>query len=115
MKAKEDFLGGNGISTNTEGSQLEATKYIVRGDTEQHDLPEGDHTTIFETPYVNVDELDITKNDTEWTVYLGTNVDPLTDVKALWEKVKVTKKLHLAEEGKQEAAKKRVGEFREYM
>ena len=89
VKAKEDFLGGNGISTNTEGSQLEATKYIVRGDTEQHDLPEGDHTTSFETPYVNVDELDITKNDTEWTVYLGTNVDPLTEIKALWEKVKV--------------------------
>ena len=89
VKAKEDFLGGNGISTNTEGSQLEATKYIVRGDTEQHDLTEGDHTTSFETPYVNVDELDITKNDTEWTVYLGTNVDPLTEIKALWEKVKV--------------------------
>ena len=33
----------------------------------------------------------------------------------VWEKVKVTKKLHLAEEGKAEAAKKRVGEFREYI
>ena len=89
VKAKEDFLGGNGISTNAEGSQLEATKYIVRGETEPHTLPEGEHTTSFETPYVNVDELDITKNDTEWTVYLGTNVDPLKEVKALWEKVKV--------------------------
>ena len=89
VKAKEDFLGGNGISTNAEGSQLEATKYIVRGETEPHTLPEGEHTTSFETPYVNVNELDITKNDTEWTVYLGTNVDPLKEVKALWEKVKV--------------------------
>ena len=89
VKAKEDFLGGNGISTNAEGSQLDATKFIVRGETEQHDLPDGVHTTLFETPYVNVDELDITKNDTEWTVYLGTNVDPLKEVKALWEKVKV--------------------------
>ncbi|MBQ6360656.1 MAG: VWA domain-containing protein, partial [Lachnospiraceae bacterium] len=89
VKAKEDFLGGNGISTNAEGSQIEATKFIVRGETTPHDLPEGDQTTSFETPYVNVDELDITKNDTEWTVYLGTNVDPLKEVKALWEKVKV--------------------------
>ena len=89
VKAKEDFLGGNGISTNAEGSQMEATKYVIRGETEQHDLPEGNHTTEFETPYVNIDELDITKNDTEWTVYLGTEVDPLTEVKELWEKVKV--------------------------
>ncbi len=89
VKAKEDFFGGNGISTNADGSQLEAKKYIVRGETTEHDLPEGDHKTTFETPYVNVDELDITKNDTEWTVYLGTNVDPLKEVKELWEKVKV--------------------------
>ena len=89
VKAKEDFLGGNGISTNAEGSQLEAKKYIVRGETTPHDMPAGDHTEELETPYVNVDELDITKNDTEWTVYLGTEVNPLAEVKALWEKVKV--------------------------
>ena len=89
VKAKEDFLGGNGISTNAEGSKLEAKKYIIRGETTPHDLPEGDHTKEFETPYVNVDELDITKNDTEWTVYLGTSVDPLKELKALWEKVKI--------------------------
>ncbi len=89
VKAKEDFLGGNGISTNAEGSQMEATKYVVRGETEQHDLPEGDHTATFETPYVNIDELDITNNSTEWTVYLGTEVDPLKELKALWGKVKV--------------------------
>jgi len=89
VKAKEDFLGGNGISTNAAGSQLEATKYKVRGETTEHPMPEGDHTAIFETPYVNIDELDITKNDTEWTVYLGTNVDPLKELKALWEQVNV--------------------------
>ncbi len=89
VKAKEDFLGGNGISTNTNGSQLHSTKYIVKGETQTHDLPEGAHTVSFETPYVNVDELDITKNESEWTVYLGTNVDPLAEVKALCEKVKV--------------------------
>ncbi|MBO5537011.1 MAG: VWA domain-containing protein, partial [Clostridia bacterium] len=89
VKAKEDFLGGNGISTNAAGSMLEATGFAVRGETEEHALPEGTHTQQFDTPYVNVDELDITKNDTEWTVYLGTNVDPLTEVKALWEKVTV--------------------------
>lgn len=89
VKAKEDFLGGNGISTNAAGSEFEAKQFIVRGETEVHDLPEGDHTDEFETPYVNIDELDITKNDTEWTVYLGTSVDPLKELKALWEKVKV--------------------------
>ena len=89
VKAKEDFLGGNGISTNAAGSQIEAKEFIVRGESAQHALPEGDHTTTFDTPFVNVDELDMTKNDTEWTVYLGTNVDPLTEVKALWEKVMV--------------------------
>lgn len=89
VKAKEDFLGGNGISTNAAGSQIEANKFIVRGETEEHDLPAGEHTTTLETPYVNVDELDIMKNDTEWTVYLGTNVNPLKEVKALWEQVKV--------------------------
>jgi len=89
VKAKEDFLGGNGISTNADGSQLEAKKYIVRGESQAHDLPSGDHTTTFETPYVNIDELDVTKNDTEWTVYLGTNVDPLEEVKAHWEKEKI--------------------------
>ena len=89
VKAKEDFLGGNGISTNAAGSRLEAKAFIVPGESTVHALPDGDHTVSFETPYVNVDELDITKNDTEWTVYLGTNVDPLKELKALWEEIAV--------------------------
>lgn len=88
VKAKEDFLGGNGISTNAEGSKLEASGYKVNGEPEVHEFAEP-HRYSFETPYVNVDELDVTKNDTEWTVYLGTEVDPLKEVKALWDKVKV--------------------------
>ena len=89
VKAKEDFLGGNGISTNAADSGLTATGYKVPGKNEIQHFQTGNHTYVFETPYVNVDELDITKNDTEWTVYLGTNVDPLKEVKALWEKVVV--------------------------
>ena len=41
------------------------------------------------TPYVNVDELHMDKNDTEWTVYLGTNVDPKTQLKKLFESIPV--------------------------
>ena len=89
VKAKEDFLGGNGISTNAKGSELTATGYKVPGKEKTQEFQTGNHTYVFETPCVNVDELDITKNDTEWTVYLGTEVDPLEEVKALWEKVMV--------------------------
>ena len=89
VKAKEDFLGGNGLNTNLNGSQIEAKYYRIVGETETKPVPSGQHVFNFSTPYVNVDELDITNNSTSWTVYLGTQVDPLKEVKALWEKISI--------------------------
>lgn len=89
VKAKEDFLGGRGISTNSSGSQITAKKWKEQGGDVLHDLSAGEHVTPLEVPYVNVDELDFTHNDTVWTVYLGTEVDPLKELQALWNKVNV--------------------------
>ena len=89
VKAKEDFLGGRGISTNSSGSEIVAKKWKEQGSDVLHDLSSGEHVTPLEVPYVNVDELDFTHNDTVWTVYFGTEVDPLKEVKALWDKVNV--------------------------
>ena len=44
-----------------------------------------------DTPHVNVDELEMTKNDTEWTVYMDTKVDPGEQMKALFNEIKVMK------------------------
>ncbi len=89
VKAKEDFLGGRGISTNSSGSEIVAKKWKEQGSDVLHDLSSGEHVTPLEVPYVNVDELDFTYNDTAWTVYLGTEVDPLKELQALWNKVNV--------------------------
>jgi len=89
VKAKEDFLGGNGLNTNLNGSQIKAKHYRIVGETETKPVPSGQRVFDFSTPYVNVDELDITNNSTSWTVYLGTQVDPLKEVKALWEKISI--------------------------
>ena len=98
VKAKEDFLGGNTISTNDDGSKVEATKFLRKAIDEHGEIiyiptdfpiDERDKERKFETPYVNVDELAFTQNSTEWTVYLGTEVDPLTEVKELWDLIKV--------------------------
>ena len=90
VKAKEDFLGGNGISTNGNGSQIEAVKFIDHSGNEVVlTSSEAERIAELETPYVNVDELSFSQNDTEWTVYLGTEVDPLEAVKALYDNIQV--------------------------
>ena len=86
IKAKEDFLGGNQISTNANGSV-----------TPEAYLPDGSSTWVYApkpaialpVPHVNVDELRLTENSSEWTVYLGTKVDPLEQLKALYGKIDV--------------------------
>ena len=90
IKAKEDFMGGNKISTNTGlNDQVTATGY------KQTTAPNG--VRSFETPfvkllsvpYVNVDELSLTENSTEWRVYLGTDVDPEEELLKLWNEIQV--------------------------
>ena len=88
VKAKENFLGGNRIPTNVSASV-----------TPEAYCPEGGWWTTYNNPtsiplpepHVNVDELALTQNSTEWTVYLGTGVDPLTQLKDLYGKIDVLK------------------------
>lgn len=91
VKAKEDFLGGNTIKTNGgTNDTFTPKKYVIDG--EEYDLLPGDDTKLkrtFETPYVNVDELTLTQNSTEWTVYLGTDVTPSEQLDALAEEIRV--------------------------
>ena len=91
VKAKEDFLGGNSINTNTgDKNQFVPSKYVIDGT--EYDLFAGDDEKLkrsFETPYVNVDELTLTQNSTEWTVYLGTEVSPMEQLEALLDAIRV--------------------------
>ena len=91
LKAQEDFLGGNDINTNARGSQAEAMKYINPNTEEQIVISGDDAEKIeeFSTPYVNVDELLLDENSTEWTVYLGESVDPKTELQNLLPLIKV--------------------------
>ncbi|HCG60621.1 MAG TPA: hypothetical protein DEV97_11585 [Lachnospiraceae bacterium] len=89
VKAKENFLGGNTISTNAAGSEIKAEKYISKTGS-KIDLT-GEHRKDLSTPYVNVDELALTSNNTEWTVYLGTEVDPKDQMKKLLEEIDIRK------------------------
>ena len=91
LKAQEDFLGGNDINTNASGSQAEAIEYINPRTQEHVVISSDDAEKIkeFDTPYVNVDELAINENSTEWTVYLGESVDPRTELEELLDLVQI--------------------------
>ncbi|MBQ9662950.1 MAG: LPXTG cell wall anchor domain-containing protein, partial [Oscillospiraceae bacterium] len=89
VKAKENFLGGNAISTNAAGSEIKAEKYISRTGSEMNLTDE--HSTDLLTPHVNVDELALTEANTEWTVYLGTEVNPKDQLKKLLRGIDIRK------------------------
>ena len=80
IKAKEDFMGGNTISTNSGvDNRIEVNRIKHSGPPEGYYWLNADHSSFredFAMPYVNVDELSLTENSIEWTVYLGTEVDP---------------------------------------
>ena len=101
LKAKENFLGGNTIKTNDDCKVVEEA-YTFRESlneiVDNNNNPNNGWTLIdpkptitLPTPHVNVDELALTQNSTEWTVYLGTGVDPLTQLKDLYGKIDVLK------------------------
>ena len=91
IKAKEDFMGGNKISTNSGfDNRVEANRVKHSGAPDGYYWLNEDHTSFradFKIPYVNVDELTMNENSTEWRVYLGTEVDPATELKELWNKI----------------------------
>lgn len=91
LKAQEDFLGGNDINTNDSGSQAEAMEYINPITKKSVVIPADDKEKIkpFDTPFVNVDELLLDENSTEWTVYLGESVDPKTELQNLLAEINV--------------------------
>ena len=93
IKAKEDFMGGNTISTNSGvDNRVEANRVKHSGSPEGYYWLNQDHSSFrvdYETPYVNVDELCMSENSTEWTVYLGTEVDPEEELRELWDKIRV--------------------------
>lgn len=94
VKAKEELLGGNAVKTNGDAS-IDATKYRM-GDKEYtfDDSLLGDKLKSlkinFESPRVNVNELSFPSESTEWTVYLGTEVDPKKQLQQMYEDILVS-------------------------
>lgn len=93
IKAKEDFMGGNQISTNSGiDNRVEVNRVKHSGTPDGYYWLNKDHSAFradFKMPYVNVDELTMNENSTEWRVYLGTEVDPAKELKELWGKILV--------------------------
>ena len=91
-KAKEDFLGGNVVKTNQGEAEIQSKGYVVEGTNhfvEFNDETKAKGHKTFETPRVNVNDLNFSENNTEWTVYLGTEVDPLPQIRELFNNIKV--------------------------
>ena len=106
VKAKENFLGGNAIKTN---HGPDSDKVIVTGfktftyneDDEEVVLNSGilkdedgnpkTRIKTLDSPYVNVDELSFTGTDTQWNVYLGTEVDPKDQLEKLLRNIDIRK------------------------
>ena len=93
IKAKEDFMGGNTVPTNSGfDNRVEANRIKHRGSSTGYYWLKEDHSSFrvdFDSPHVNVDELSLNENSTEWTVYLGTDVDPAAELRELWNKIRV--------------------------
>jgi len=93
-KAKEDFLGGNAVRTNDPDNpaRIESEGYKINPEDDMIEfkdtIKEQGKKTI-ETPRVNVNELDLTDCSTEWTVYLGTEVDPKSQLSAFYDNILV--------------------------
>ena len=102
IKAKEDFMGGNTISTNSGvDNRIEVNRIKHSGPPEGYYWLNADHSSFrddFAMPYVNVDELSLTEKSTEWTVYLGTEVDPATGLKELWDQILVNQVVKVNDE-----------------
>ena len=93
VKAKEDLLGGNAIQTNKNDASFVATKYRAGGNDVFFDtssVKEHLHLEVTKpSPLVNVNELVFPKTQSEWTVYLGTEVDPEKQLKQFYEVILV--------------------------
>ena len=103
VKAKEDLLGGNGVSTNGGNASFTAHSYTVGNQSEVQIIEERDpiidgegnvigpytKEVTKESPKVNVNELTFSNNASSWNVYLGENVDPKDELRRLFEELEV--------------------------
>ena len=99
VKAKEDLLGGNAVLTNdleqpanieTKGYKFNPGDDLIPFDSDDRIWNQNfDSTKDFESPRVNVNELSFSQNQTEWTVYIGTEVDPKEQIRKLYESIEV--------------------------
>ncbi len=95
VKAKEDLIGANAAKTNEGDATIQATGYKRTATGTTIPLKDSWKTTdnggkaTLASPKVNVNELTITNNSTEWTVYLGEEVDPLKELEGLYNNVQV--------------------------
>lgn len=97
VKAKEDLIGANAVKTNG-SAEVKATKYKIGGTEYTFDssLVQDKLQSLIvrmQSPRVNVNELTFSNANTDWTVYLGTDVDPKTQLKAMYEEITVDKVL----------------------
>lgn len=104
VKAYEDLLGGNALNTNDGQALVKAESYktsdngpavpivekkYINNDPAQGEDPHYKTSIYLDSPKVNVNELNLTNNETEWTVYLDETVDPKDELKRLIESVLV--------------------------
>ena len=99
VKAKEDLIGGNAVKTNDPNNPVEflAEKYYTTKSTTRKPISSAASdssklkTRVLHenSPRVNVNELTFPNTETEWTVYLGTNVNPKTQIQKLYENIRV--------------------------
>lgn len=92
LKTKENFLGGNTINTNVDDAVITPDGVRPKGDANwtAHTFKPEDQAKL-PTPYVNIDELALTHNETQWDVYLDTQVDPKTQLDELFKAIDVLK------------------------
>ena len=102
VKAREDFLGGNAVRTNdpgANGAKIQAVGYKMSPGDVMINLDDSKKQEFsYETPRVNVNELNLKENQTEWTVYIGTEVNPEQKIKTLYENILVEEVVKAAED-----------------
>ena len=97
VKAKEDLIGANAAKTNDTNNPVEflAEKYYTSKDPTRKTFSTNETNKLKtrvlyeESPRVNVNELSFPDTSTEWTVYLGTQVDPKKQLQRLYEEILV--------------------------
>ena len=93
VKAKEDLLGGNAMKTNGTAN-ITATKYRIDENIREFEGSSIEHLLQsreinLNSPRVNINELTFPEQSSEWTVYLGENVDPKAQLKAMYENMEI--------------------------